>query len=140
VGYAFVLPRLAQGSVPTGVLQHSFHTVVLCAEELQDVPVVGAEVIHAPLDDAKPTPRELHTAYSAARAVASRWRQGRYILVTCAMGRNRSGLVTGLALMMLGMTNQQAIRMIRAARPRALSNLDFVAVLANFQSQRRRAA
>lgn len=143
MGYRFVIPRLAQGSVPTGPLHRDFHTVVLCAEELQDLPIVGVEVLKAPMDDAVPSSREIDLAFNVARQVASRWRQGRRVLVTCAMGRNRSGLVTGLTLMMLGMTDAEAIRAIRSARKNALTNRHFVQVLADAQArraQRQRAA
>jgi hypothetical protein len=139
MGYNFVIPRLAQGSVPTGTLP--FHAVVLSAEELQDVPLHGMEIIKAPLDDAKPSQREIETAYTAASMVVGRWRRGRHVLVTCAQGRNRSGLIVGLALMMLGMTDQQAVQAVRGARgPTALSNRDFVRVLTDAQRRRCRPA
>ena len=142
MGYRFVIPRLAQGSVPTAALHNDFHAVVLCAEELQDlpalgVPVDGVEVIRAPLDDARPTLHEIHVAYDAAREVARRWRLGQHVLVTCHKGWNRSGLVTALTLMMLGLSDNQAIRAIRAARgPKALGNRHFVEVLADAQARR----
>jgi len=141
MGFKWVIPRLAQGSVPTGPLHRDFHAVVLCAGELQDLPALGVdlgdvEVLKAPLDDAEPTLREIHIAYDAAREVTRRWRLGQCVLVTCHQGRNRSGLVTGLTLMMLGATDKQAIEVVRAARKNALTNRHFVQVLADAQTRR----
>lgn len=50
------------------------------------------------------------------------------VLSTCNMGLNRSGLITGLALVLdEGMTAREAIRLIRRARgDSALSNRSFV--------------
>lgn len=142
MGYSWIIPRLAQGSVPTGAsLGHNFHTVVLAAEEWQDVPLFGVEVVKAPLDDAEPSPQDLKTAHAAARVVVDRWRRGRHVLVTCAQGRNRSGFIVAMALMMLGMDDGRAVRLIRAARgSTALSNKHFVRVLAAVQVKRGSAA
>jgi protein-tyrosine phosphatase len=132
MGFAYIIPKyLAQGSVPLDYdLRGRFDTVVLCAEELQDVPLPGVEVIHAPLDDAKPTQEEVSIAWKAAKRVAKRVNANRRVLVTCAMGLNRSGLVTGFTLIMLGFTAQQAIDVIRMARgQRALFNEHFVKLL-----------
>jgi protein-tyrosine phosphatase len=43
---------------------------------------------------------------------------------------NRSGLVAGLLLRGFGVDHEQAVRLIRAARPGALSNETFVRLLA----------
>ena len=131
MGYAFVTTRLAQGSAPTNSdLRGAFDAVVLCARELQDLPLYGVEVIHAPLDDDRPSRAEVQIAWNAAKRVARRIRAGRRVLVTCAMGWNRSGLVTGLALIMLGLSADQAVHAIRKARgDMALSNPHFVKVL-----------
>jgi len=135
VSYHFVVPRyLAQGSVPTpgARLSASFDTVVLCAVEHQRVPLPGVEVMYVPLDDSGPPPTalEVQLAWKAAKLVAKRVRAGKRVLVTCAMGRNRSGLVMGFTLIMLGLTAQQAVAAIRRARGAdALSNRHFVQLL-----------
>jgi protein-tyrosine phosphatase len=137
VGYAFVIPRLAQGSLPTGPIHRQFQTVVLGAEEAQNLPLFGLEVVRAPLEDAVPTDQQIEIAYMAAVHVVRRWRQGRSVLVTCFAGRNRSGLIVALALMMMGMNDRQAVQAIRTARgPMALSNKHFVRVLERAQSAR----
>jgi len=133
--YSYVLQNLAQGSAPIGdsSIAENFDTVVLCAQELQDIRLPGLEVIHAPFDDSGPPPtrEEVVLAWNAAKRVAKRVRAGRRVLVTCAMGRNRSGLVTGFVLRMLGLDASQAVNVIRIARgPKALSNPHFVKLLA----------
>jgi protein-tyrosine phosphatase len=47
----------------------------------------------------------------------------------CTHGMNRSGLVTGLFLRGLGVDAEEAVALIRAARPGALSNESFVRLL-----------
>jgi protein-tyrosine phosphatase len=50
--------------------------------------------------------------------------------VTCWAGRNRSGLVTAIALHKLtGFSGVQCVRIIRKARPLALTNLQFRAAI-----------
>ena len=135
MGFSYVIPKyLAQGSVPTqgSPLHAMFDSVVLCAEEHQDIALPGIEVIHAPFDDSGhgPTPAEVQIAWRAARRVVRRLRTGKRVLVTCAMGWNRSGLVVGFVLITLGLAPAQAIDVIRMARgPTALSNKHFVRLL-----------
>jgi protein-tyrosine phosphatase len=134
MGFAYLIPKyLAQGSVPLDYdLRGRFDTVVLCAEELQDVPLPGYEIIHAPFDDSgkPPTSAEVSIAWKAAKRVAKRVNAERRVLVTCHMGWNRSGLVTGFTLIMLGLTARQAVDAIRMARgPSALGNRHFVKLL-----------
>jgi len=135
VGYSYVIPKfLAQGSRPIdgSPIYHAFDTVVLCAEEHQDVRLPGVEVIYAPFDDSGPPPtaKEVQTAWNAAKRVARRVRANRRVLVTCAKGWNRSGLVTGFTLIILGLSADQAVDVIRMARgPSALHNRYFVKLL-----------
>lgn len=82
---------------------------------------------------------ERKIALSAARKVRNMLDRGQTVLVTCHAGLNRSGLISGLALMLpsTGMsitpgclTSMQAIYAIRRARgSRALSNPQFVRML-----------
>ena len=111
-----------------------FDVVVLCAVELQTADLPGCHVVKAPLDDAKPTPKELQTAVSAARTVHEFRRRGKRVLVTCAQGVNRSAFVAAMALMLAGDSAHQAISRIREFRKppigmTPLSNTHFVAVL-----------
>ncbi len=60
--------------------------------------------------------RKFHELKSAAHDAAEDVSLGRAVLVTCHMGINRSGLVTGLILCALGYGPRQAILLIRKRR------------------------
>ncbi len=107
-----------------------FDSVALCATGFQPPAEVypGAEVIHAPFDDSlNPTPEEIKQARSCARKVCKIIRSGRSCLVTCMAGRNRSGLVSALALAEAsGVHPGVAGEIVRKARgPLALTNHKF---------------
>lgn len=135
MGYSYIIPNvLAQGSYPEPgtPLSQFFDVLVLCAYELQppssEYPDVT--VIHVPLDDTlTPTPEQIRLAVAAGRNVATRLRSGQRVLTTCAQGRNRSGLVTGIALETLGVRARQAVRHIQSNRKDALTNPVFVEIL-----------
>jgi protein-tyrosine phosphatase len=55
-------------------------------------------------------------------------RAGQRVLVTCIMGRNRSGVLAGLALVELGMPAREAVRRIEHAR-NGLTNPHFRAMV-----------
>lgn len=141
-----IVPGLWQGSLPTpGMLVKSagFQMLVLCAREYQlpatDFP--GVTVIHAPNDDhsAFPLDRDkLQMALGAAHEVAQAVRAGQQVLVTCAAGLNRSGLVSGLTLHLLfGWPGVKCVARVRKYRQRsathpghgALGNGEFVRAL-----------
>jgi hypothetical protein len=123
-----------------------FHLVVFCAKELGPPPLVfhptkpllkrRTRVYHAPLDDAELTRDELFIALRAANLVAATFLARKRVLVTCMEGRNRSALVTALALDMLssegGLAAREAVRQrrVRAKGP-VLSNPSFAKVLEN---------
>jgi protein-tyrosine phosphatase len=116
-----------------------FDVVVLTAYEYQ--PKAGeygrALVLHVPLDDMTgkpPSQHEKELAIEAGRAVAGWVRRGKRVLVTCRQGRNRSGWVTGQALIELGVPVQKAIDTIREARGEdALENPHFVDALRKYR-------
>jgi protein-tyrosine phosphatase len=120
MGYTYLLDnrQLAQGSAPPPNVQLPFDFVVLSAVEYQDVNIPGSEVLRVPLDDSGPPPTPVeHTLIRvAAHEVAQQVRNGQRVLVTCAQGRNRSGVIAGLALVELGMPREEAIRRIREFR------------------------
>lgn len=107
-----------------------FDVVVLMAQEHQprSVELPGIRVVHCPIDD---DPRGLSSrGYAAAEQcadlVASEVRSGRNVLVTCAAGLNRSGLVTALALRnMYRIPGVAAVAHVQSRRPGALSNSAF---------------
>jgi protein-tyrosine phosphatase len=129
-GYSYLMPGrlLAQGSAPPPGAALPFDVVVLCAQEYQpDLP--GYAVMRVPLDDGPPPTRaELASIRAAAREVAAKVRAGERVLVTCWQGRNRSGVVAGLALVDLGLPPERAIRRIQAYRD-GLTNPYFRAVV-----------
>jgi len=151
-----ILPRLYQGSFPpTGsyLSKKGIRVLALCARELQppanDFP--GVQVLRCPLNDQfEPlTPDERVMAQRVAIQLAHAVRGGRKVLVSCALGINRSGLVTALTIRELtGLSGLDAVRLIRRKRPGALSNESFVALLealpgktielADFQERRKK--
>ena len=56
-----------------------------------------------------------------------RWSSGKRVLIRCAGGMNRSGLLVALTLMRSGLTADEAIMLVRQQRhPWALTNRSFV--------------
>ena len=137
--------RLWQGAFPPSgpkVREAGFDMVVLCARELQLPPEAhpGVEVVHAPNDDSEAFPltkEKLRIAVRAADIVVQRIQAGGKVLVTCAAGLNRSGLVSAIALhKMYGWGGDECIRTVRTKRVaskhhpgKALSNAEFVAAI-----------
>lgn len=128
--YDCIAPHLYQGSnPPTGDMLHrlGFEYLVLCAREHQLAPRFYPglrEVIYAPMDDGAFV--QVDVAYPAARRVARLVRAGHKVLVVCHRGRNRSGLVSALALWYLtGRPGMDCLWRVQAARPNALTNKAF---------------
>lgn len=115
----------------------TFDVVVLCAEEFQPesriVSTAGKpSLIYAPNDDSykSVTRAQLSTAIAAARACVRHYRQGKAVLISCMLGRNRSGLVMALTLHLLyGMSGASCVDYIRRIVPHALTNDSFEAFL-----------
>lgn len=125
-----VYPGIWVGSVPfqKEAAAKWFSHIVLCAEQWQfpasDFP--GATVIHCPYedDDSVMSGRTMALVFATARAVAEARENAGKVLVTCAAGLNRSALVAGLAMRMLGA--HLVVEAIRAKRsPGCLSNTCF---------------
>lgn len=128
--------RLYQGSaIDAGtwtVLDTTFSMVVLCAEELQDAPLqLRLQIVRAGFRDTPwPSRDDLAAAARAARTVVGELTRGGRVLVTCAAGLNRSGLVTGLALGHAIGSGEDAVRLIRRARGNAaLGNPTFYRIV-----------
>jgi hypothetical protein len=139
-----IAPGLWQGSFPPpgpAVAQGGFNLLVLCARELQPPSnqFHNVAVVHAPNDDNAafgPLTREkLGVALQAARRSVKAIENGQRVLVTCAKGMNRSGLVSALTLHLLyGWPGEQCIQQVRSCRKgkdgyRPLSNSDFTGAL-----------
>ena len=119
-GYSYLMPGalLAQGSVPPPGVRIPFDVIVLAAVEHQDVDLPGYEVIRVPLDDSGPPPSPADRALIRATAlrIARRVRAGKRVLVTCHQGKNRSGVLSGLALVELGLSRERAVGRIQRYR------------------------
>jgi len=127
---------LYQGSAPRSVADLRAARVdllVLCARELQPEreTLRGIRYLRCPLDDnGSLSERHWQRAYSTATQVARAVRRGQRVLVTCMQGRNRSGLVDGIALHLLtGSSGCAAADYIRRRRPTALTNEAFARAL-----------
>lgn len=129
-----IVTGLFQGGYPVGnPADEGFDVLVLCAEEYQPSAehFPALEVIHAPMFDDQIDLETIERASIAASQVADLVRDGaKKVLVTCAVGKNRSGLVTGLILHDLyGLSGDEAVTVIQAKRPGALSNDSFAEFL-----------
>lgn len=123
--FHWLLPgKLAQGSYPEPPVAAfgPFDTVVFAAEELQ--PRLTAlprskRAILMPMDDDpyRPIPQALQKKIlSLGELLAKEIESGRRVMTTCAMGANRSGIISGATLLALGYPGGEAVRIIRERR------------------------
>lgn len=138
-----IVPGLYVGSKPPPGGYPNVDVIVLAAQEYQPqaLQFPGVEVIHAPLDDDPTRPMHENEIAMVARAacrVAHRLREGQRVLVTCAMGLNRSALIAALAMHEVhGMGADEIIACLRKARGSwALSNPNFEKLLRSVASPR----
>lgn len=107
-------------------LAAKFDILVLAAVELQ--PSVdmfpGIKVLRCPIDDRDPPRKgDIEQARECARDVTWWVRNGYRVLVTCAQGRNRSGLIVGLTLrQLIGSGGRRVLALVRHRRKDALTN------------------
>jgi protein-tyrosine phosphatase len=123
-----VVPGLWQGDWPYPSDLSTFDVVISAtAEGRPPVPSLRSKAwhIHVPLHDAEMDQPDL--VRDVARQVAMLHTEGRNVLVHCAQGWNRSGVIVARALMFEGWPVADAIRVVRQARGSyALSNPHFV--------------
>jgi protein-tyrosine phosphatase len=130
MSYSYLIPNwLAQGSAPLPGMELPFDVIVFAAMEYQPV-MPGYIVIRVSLDDSGPPPSKLdrHRIRHVAREIADHILLRERVLVTCMAGRNRSGVLVGLALRHLGVPGAEAARRIQAAR-NGLTNPHFHAMV-----------
>ncbi len=142
--YSFVAPKIAIGGVSAyGEDLKQFGFLMNVAFEFADQATRGEElltngqrVVHARLDDSE-EPHilermlpEIHRAVGLVKAASAK---GEAVLVTCAAGRNRSGLVLAEFLIQRGVEKgvpakraKEVIKNIQARRANALTNALFV--------------
>jgi len=138
--FSLVINNLWMGGAPPPQANVGgyFDCLVFCAREYQipecfpDVQVAQARLND---DGSRFKKQEAEEAVIAASKVIKWLEKGLKVLVTCFAGRNRSGLVTAIALCkgpsQMGLDD--AVRLIRNARgPNALSNPDFMAFLMKY--------
>lgn len=130
--------KLYVGAAPRSMsdLPKDAELLVLTANEWQpeSTKFPGVRVHRVPLDDVEDplSPHDYARILSAASVAASVLRDGRVVVSTCAMGLNRSQLVAGMAMRMLGMSSRETIAALRQARgPRSLSNQVFARIVQN---------
>ena len=110
------------GGIPLNfdAVEKNFDALVLAAREHQDFFPVHQHpklyVIHAPIDDSKPTREEKAQALLAGLQVYELNKAGKKVLVTCAAGVNRSALIAGLAMVISGLSADTVISQIRQRR------------------------
>jgi hypothetical protein len=131
-----VIPGLWQGArLSPG--SYAFDVIVFGADEWQPkaAKFPGSTLVYARLSDVKkPSKKSLHEAVAAAEVVADAYRAGKTVIVTCGQGYNRSGLITALALIILGHDAEDVIALIRKTRGRsALRNRAFLRFVRAFK-------
>lgn len=131
--------------IPDILRDHNISLLILAAREYQpkhierpDGSFFVVDKIHVPLRDTILfTPREflntVRKAKSASDHAVDYITRGENVLSTCHAGWNRSGIISGLALVKLtGAPGKQVVRHIRDKRcSSALSNPLFASVVAN---------
>jgi hypothetical protein len=131
--------------IPQILRDNNISLLILAAREYQPKHISGtrgrfslADKIYVPLRDTVLfTPKEFKNtvkrAKSAAEHAVDYISRGKNVLSTCQAGWNRSGIISGLALVDLtGIPGKQVVRHIRKKRSSsALSNPLFASVVAN---------
>lgn len=141
-----IAPRLWMGSRPPPgpkLRQCGVDIVVLCASEYQPQSgwYPGVEVQRIQLDDSTLSGVEALEAFGLAAQLAKSLKRNRRILVTCMAGRNRSGLITALALTQyIGCSGVDACQLVRSRRQSpfgpALTNHHYVEAIASVRPAR----
>lgn len=115
--YTEVMPRLWMGVQPDGPLPVD---AVLDVFGRHDIDMAPAELRRVHLSDGDEVPDGVD---DLALWALERWKDGRTVLVHCAAGLNRSGLVVARALMLDGWPAAVAIAHLRSERhPLVLCN------------------
>lgn len=129
-----ILPRLYQGAAPPAdatLMLYGFNVLVLCAVEYQPKRELfgGLTLLRCPFDDnydVRLTSAEKRLIFDTAARVVQALRAGARTYVSCAMGLNRSGLVTALVVReMTGSSGREARQWVQSRRPGALQNPHF---------------
>jgi len=112
-----ILPGLFLGQRPRRY--DGFDVVVNCERSIGEglLEDWSGAFLHVPMRDSEDFKIDEPVVYAAALLAAMASEAGRRVLIHCAAGRNRSGLVCGLAVRsVLGCTGDQAISLMREKR------------------------
>jgi protein-tyrosine phosphatase len=125
-----VYPNLFVGSALV-TLPVGFDVIVFSAVEHQEPWKSRNQLlVYVPLDDAQPSKADEAQVIRVATYLAGALREGRRVLVTCSMGRNRSCWIAGMTMRLMRVPFRRVVSQIRTARgPEALSNRWFLASL-----------
>ncbi len=137
-----IAPRLWMGSKPPFDRDlPKVDMLVLAARELQPASAAfHGQIYRCPLIDDHLELDSIARALQCAHTVAKFLLQKKTVLVTCSQGRNRSGLITGLALgYITRMKADEIVDLIRARRKTSgvLSNEAFVGYLRKYIDPKR---
>ncbi len=130
--YSFITERLAIGGFYAygEDLEKHFDFAINVAVELQQTlpgaPSNKIPSMHCGFDDTHKLAPELPQIERAVRRVQMHRAFGKRVLVTCAQGRNRSGVVVAETLIREGSDPEFVVRTIRERRANALTNSTFV--------------
>lgn len=132
-----IRPRLWQGGTPheemiytsdefaSGIELHGFTAVVTLDASSSPAGWSVSELRYG-FDDGPVNRAELPRIFEVADWAYQKWQMGEKVLIRCAAGANRSGLITAIVLMKDGFDAKNAVELIRSKRPFALSNSQFV--------------
>ena len=119
-----IYTNLYQGGAPTQMdelRRDKFDVIVFCATDFQ--PSANAyfptDCIFCPFkdNDAGPSPAKLKEIYELADKISMMIMGGKKVLITCAAGLNRSGLLTALVINKLtGWGGAACINLVRSKR------------------------
>ena len=130
--YDEVIPGLSQASTalsPDELFAEGFDAIFDLCGWNRGAGQAGRLYRFHPIDDV-PWIGDPEAIHGLGREVASLVRDGRRVVVNCAAGLNRSGLLVGRTLIELGYPSRDAIDLVRRARgPHALSNREFARFL-----------
>lgn len=111
-------------------------SMVMCLTRKYDPDLVSMHneqmlfYVYKPLSDGKLSADSIPTLKRLVQIGCNEIRSGGRVLTHCAAGINRSGLVSALIVReLLGCNGTDAVDIVRAGRPRALSNEHFVLFL-----------
>jgi hypothetical protein len=122
---AWPASEIVPGVWQSGSPQPGEHWDAVIDLDCSSPPLEGvAFYAHWPIEDG-PAP-ETAVLVALADLVNDLRRGGKRVLIHCAGGINRSGLLATAALIRDGMGADEAVETVRARRPGALNNLEFV--------------